>query len=74
MLRSVRNRGFLPSRIVLTTTFYFQVSQSPIAAAMAMQYTLQTCKAKDKIGLMRVLGILAQNIRGHPFEVLREMS
>jgi len=45
-----------------------QVSQSPIAAAMAMQYTLQTCKAKDKIGLMRVLGILAQNIRGHPFE------
>merc|ERR1719147_227534 len=45
-----------------------QVSQSPIAASLAMQYTLQTCKAKDKIGLMRVLGILAQNIRGHPFE------
>lgn len=44
------------------------VAQSPIAATMAMQYTLQTCKAKDKTGLMRVLGILAQNIRGHPFE------
>ena len=43
--------------------------QSPIAAVMAMQYTLQTCKARDKTGLMRVLGILAQNIRGHPFEV-----
>ena len=36
---------------------------------MAMQYTLQTGKAKDKTGLMRVLGILSQNIRGHPFEV-----
>ena len=34
-----------------------------------MQYTLQTCRAKDKTGLMRVLGILSQNIRGHPFEV-----
>ena len=33
-----------------------------------MQYTLQTTKAKDKTGLMRVLGVLAQNIRGHPFE------
>ena len=47
----------------------WQVCLSPIAAAMAMQYTLQTTKAKDKTGLMRVLGILAQNIRGHPFEV-----
>merc|ERR1719242_660128 len=44
------------------------VGQSPIAATMAMQYTLQTGKAKDKTGLMRVLGILSQNIRGHPFE------
>ena len=41
---------------------------------MAMQYTLQTCKAKDKIGLMRVLGILAQNIRGHPFEVITKYT
>ena len=46
-----------------------QVVASPIAATMAMQYTLQTGKAKDKTGLMRVLGILSQNIRGHPFEV-----
>ena len=46
-----------------------QVVASPIAATMAMQYTLQTCKSKDKTGLMRVLGILSQNIRGHPFEV-----
>ena len=46
-----------------------QVVQSPLAATMAMQYTLQTCKSKDKTGLMRVLGILSQNIRGHPFEV-----
>ena len=33
-----------------------------------MQYTLQKARSKDKTGLMRVLGILAQNIRGHPFE------
>ena len=33
-----------------------------------MQYTLQAAKAKDKTGVMRVLGVLAQNIRGHPFE------
>ena len=45
-----------------------QVSASPIAASLAMQYTLQTARNKDKTGLMRVLGILAQNIRGHPFE------
>lgn len=45
-----------------------QVSQCPIAATLAMQYTLQTCRNKDRIGLMRVLGVLAQNIRNHPFE------
>jgi len=44
------------------------VGSSTIAATLAMQYTLQTAKAKDKVGLMRVLGILGQNIRGHPFE------
>ena len=47
---------------------FYQVSASPIAASLAMQYTLQTTRNKDKTGLMRVLGILAQNIRGHPFE------
>jgi len=45
-----------------------QVSQCPIAATLAMQYTLQTAKNKDKTGIMRVLGVLAQNIKGHPFE------
>ncbi len=29
-----------------------------------MQYTLQTAKNKDKTGVMRVLGVLAQNIKG----------
>lgn len=28
--------------------------QSLIVAAMAMQYTLQTCKAEDKKGLLRI--------------------
>ena len=42
-----------------------QVSQCPIAATLAMQYTLQTAKNKDKTGIMRVLGVLAQNIKGN---------
>ena len=33
-----------------------------------MHYTLQTAKAKDKTGLMRVLPILANSVKGHPFE------
>jgi len=45
-----------------------QIQSSPIATTLAMQYTLQTARNKDKTGLMRVLGILAQNIKTHPFE------
>lgn len=33
-----------------------------------MHYTLQASKAKDKTGLMRVLGILANAVKGKPFE------
>ena len=33
-----------------------------------MHYTLQTAKAKDKTGLMRVLPILANSVKGNPFE------
>ena len=40
------------------------MSQCHIAATLAMQYTLQTAKNKDKTGVMRVLGVLAQNIKG----------
>ncbi len=29
---------------------------------------LQVARAKDKMGLMRVLGILANAVKGHPFE------
>ena len=39
-----------------------------MAAVLAMHYTLQTAKAKDKTGLMRVLPILANSVKGHPFE------
>ena len=44
------------------------IEESPVAAALAMVYTLQTAKAKDKTGLMRVLGILSNAVRGHPYE------
>ncbi len=33
-----------------------------------MHYTLQTAKARDKTGLMRVLGMLANAVKGNPFE------
>lgn len=39
-----------------------------MAAVLAMHYTLQTAKAKDKTGLMRVLGMLANAVKGNPFE------
>ena len=39
-----------------------------MAAVLAMHYTLQTAKAKDKTGLMRVLPILANSVKGNPFE------
>jgi hypothetical protein len=33
-----------------------------------MHYTLQVTKAKDKIAVKRVLGILAGSLKNHPFE------
>ena len=44
------------------------IEDSSVAAVLAMHYTLQTAKAKDKTGLMRVLPILANSVKGHPFE------
>jgi hypothetical protein len=39
-----------------------------VAAVLAMHYTLQTAKSRDKTGLMRVLPILANAVKGSPFE------
>merc|ERR1719500_579584 len=44
------------------------IEDSSVAAVLAMHYTLQTAKAKDKTGLMRVLPILANSVKGNPFE------
>ncbi len=47
------------------TTF---VDENAAAASLAMQYTLQVTRAKDRTGTLRVLGTLSTAIRGHPFE------
>ena len=38
------------------------------ATALAMQYTLQVTRSRDRRGTMRVLGTLANAVRAHPFE------
>merc|ERR1719511_366605 len=44
------------------------IEENTVAATLAMHYTLQTAKNKDRTGVMRVLGILANSVKGHPFE------
>jgi len=42
--------------------------ENTVAATLAMHYTLQTSRNRDKTGIMRVLGILANSVKSHPFE------
>lgn len=44
------------------------MKQSSVAAIIAMYYTLHTAKNKDRVGLMRVLGILANCNGDRAFE------
>merc|ERR1712110_133977 len=44
------------------------IEENTVAATLAMHYTLQPAKNKDRTGVMRVLGILANSVKGHPFE------
>eukprot|EP00095_Tigriopus_kingsejongensis_P003367 maker-scaffold153_size302544-snap-gene-0.8 protein:Tk03367 transcript:maker-scaffold153_size302544-snap-gene-0.8-mRNA-1 annotation:"hypothetical protein KGM_17840" len=44
------------------------IGSSLVATTLAMHYTLQTAKAKDTIGLKRVLGYLANVVHMHPYE------
>lgn len=44
------------------------IEENTVAAILAMHYTLQVSKAKDRIGIMRVMGILAASVKNHPFE------
>ena len=48
--------------------FQHYCEENTVAATLAMHYTLQTSKNKDKTGIMRVLGILANSVKSHPFE------
>ena len=48
--------------------FQTSIEENTVAATLAMHYTLQTAKNKDRTGVMRVVGILANSVKGHPFE------
>ena len=48
--------------------FQHFIEENTVAATLAMHYTLQTSKNRDRTGLMRVLGILANSVKLHPFE------
>lgn len=39
-----------------------------MATNLAMHYTIQVTKNKDKIAVKRVLGLLAASVKNHPFE------
>ncbi len=49
-------------------SFQSFVDENPVAAVLAMQYSLQVTRAHDRTGTMRVLGTLANAVRRHPFE------
>ena len=48
--------------------FQSSIEENTVAATLAMHYTLQTAKNKDRTGVMRVVGTLANSVKGHPFE------
>ena len=53
---------------MLFLSFQTFIGNSQVATILAMHYTLQVAKAKDKIGVTRVLGYLANAVHLHPFE------
>ncbi|OXA60005.1 negative elongation factor B [Folsomia candida] len=48
--------------------FQAYVNDSGVAATLAMYYTLQLARQKDKVGLMRVLGCLSTSYRSHSYD------
>jgi len=49
-------------------TYLTFIEENTVATTLAMHYTLQVTKNKDKIAVKRVLGILASSVKNHPFE------
>jgi len=49
-------------------TFQTFIEENPVAAVLAMHYSLQASRAKDRVAVMRVLGSLGNAVRGNPFE------
>ena len=44
------------------------IEDNTVATTLAMHYTIQVAKNKDKIAVKRILGILAASVKNHPFE------
>jgi len=44
------------------------IEDNTVGTTLAMHYTIQVTKNKDKIAVKRVLGILAPSVKNHPFE------
>jgi len=44
------------------------IEQNTVATTLAMHYTIQVTKYKDKIAVKRVLGLLGPSVKNHPFE------
>eukprot|EP00096_Caligus_rogercresseyi_P011921 TRINITY_DN4840_c0_g1_i1.p1 TRINITY_DN4840_c0_g1~~TRINITY_DN4840_c0_g1_i1.p1 ORF type:complete len:616 (+),score=211.95 TRINITY_DN4840_c0_g1_i1:27-1850(+) len=44
------------------------IEKNLVATTLAMHYTLQVARSKDKTGLMRILGLLSNSVKGHPFQ------
>ena len=44
------------------------IEDNTVATNLAMHYTIQVTKNKDKIAVKRVLGLLAASVKNHPFE------
>ena len=44
------------------------IEDNTVATTLAMHYTIQVTRNKDKIAVKRILGILAPSVKNHPFE------
>lgn len=48
--------------------YHVFIEDNTVATTLAMHYTIQVTKNKDKIAVKRVLGLLAASVKNHPFE------
>uniref|UniRef100_A0A0K2UB82 Uncharacterized protein n=2 Tax=Lepeophtheirus salmonis TaxID=72036 RepID=A0A0K2UB82_LEPSM len=44
------------------------IEKNFVATTLAMHYALQVARSKDKTGVKRILGLLSNSVKGHPFQ------